>query len=151
MPELLAITDITEKDGHEILRLYTEAGWWPEETSLEALEKLIRGSYLFLVVLEDVEIIGMGRVISDGVSDAYIQDVTVRKDFRGKGLGALIIKDLCKRLFSDGINWVGLIAEKGSHPFYENLDFVQMPGSIPMLHKKTYQIMGFDKPSGENK
>lgn len=150
MPEIIKITDITEKTGHELLRLYGDAGWWQEDTDLHTLEKLVKGSYLFLVVLENGEIIGMGRAISDGVSDAYIQDVTVRKDCRGRKTGGLLIRELTRRLFAAGIEWIGLIAEKGSHPFYENLDFVQMPASLPMLHRKTFQMMGFDRLSGEN-
>ena len=78
-------------------------------------------------------IVGMGRAISDGTSDAYIQDVAVDVNCRGKGIGTEIIKRLLKRLNQDGVNWVGLIAERGSHPFYERLGFSTMPDSTPMV------------------
>jgi aralkylamine N-acetyltransferase len=38
------------------------------------------------------KMIGMGRALSDLTSDAYIQDVTVLKAFRGKGIGKKLFK-----------------------------------------------------------
>ena len=86
------------------------------------------------MIVEDGErIVGMGRAISDGVSDAYIQDVAVDKNHRGKGIGTEITSRLLNRLNSDGVNWVGLIAERGSHLFYERLGFAVMPDATPMV------------------
>jgi spermidine synthase len=75
----------------------------------------------------------MGRALSDGVSDAYIQDVTVKKPYRGQGIGTQIIQKLVERLNADGLEWIGLIAEKNSHKFYRRLGFKKMPNSVPML------------------
>ncbi len=81
------------------------------------------------------EIIGMGRVISDGASDAYIQDVTVTKAYRGKGIGSSIIQRLLLALKKTGLEWVGLVAENNSRGFYEKLGFVAMKDAVPMLKK----------------
>jgi spermidine synthase len=97
--------------------------------------KIIKGSHCFVAALEDRRIIGMGRAISDRASDAYIQDVTVADAFRGRGIGSQIIHQLISRLQADGLGWIGLIAEKNSHPFYQRLGFVTMPDAAPMLRK----------------
>ena len=55
----------------------------------------------------------MGRAISDGISDAYIQDLTVRHDCRNRGIGKMILKALLERLHADGIAWIGLICRTG--------------------------------------
>jgi spermidine synthase len=75
----------------------------------------------------------MGRSISDGVSDAYIQDVTVSKPFRGKGIGSQLVTKILEKLEKDGIEWIGLIAERGSARFYQPLGFTEMSNSTPML------------------
>ena len=50
-----------------------------------------------------------------------------------RGIGKEIILRLVNRLNQDGVNWVGLIAERGSHPFYERQGFSIMPDSTPMV------------------
>jgi len=56
--------------------------------------------------------------------------------FRGKGIGTRIVEILVNRLERDGIHWIGLIAERGSHPFYERLGFSIMERATPMLRSK---------------
>ena len=71
----------------------------------------------------DGAIIGMGRAISDGVADAYIQDVTVEKSERGRGIAQEIVARLVARLYADGLSWVALIAAGRSWKLYEKLGF----------------------------
>jgi len=78
----------------------------------------------------------MGRAISDGASDAYIQDVTVLAAFRGQGIGARLIALLRDRLVERGIGWIGLVAEPGTEAFYRRLGFEVMAGHVPMRLKK---------------
>ncbi|HSL60885.1 MAG TPA: GNAT family N-acetyltransferase, partial [Desulfotignum sp.] len=75
--------------------------------------------------------IGMGRALSDLVSDAYIQDVTVLRAFRGKGIGTKIIRLLIAGLKDHRVDWIGLIGEPNTRVFYENLGFREMPGHVP--------------------
>lgn len=121
----------------QIIALYRAAGWWNEggdDTGL--IRAIIRSSHCFLAVTEDERIVAMGRAISDGVSDAYIQDVTVRPDRRGRGIGGEIVLRLVRRLTDDGIGWIGLIAENDSLEFYRRLGFSVMPRSVPMVKKR---------------
>jgi GNAT superfamily N-acetyltransferase len=75
----------------------------------------------------------MGRSISDGVSDAYIQDVTVLPEFRGKGIGRRIILYILDCLRERRIEWIGLIAEPGHGQFYRELGFTALEGFTPMI------------------
>ena len=78
----------------------------------------------------------MGRLISDGVSDAYIQDLVVLPEYRDKGIGREIVKTLINHCKKKGIHWVGLIAEPDQDGFYSNLGFKQMKNYIPMKYEK---------------
>ena len=119
---------------NQITMLYRNEGWWSKEIDdPRQVKGIIAGSHVFVVAKNINEIVGMGRAISDKSSDAYSQDVTVKKEFRGRGIGTMIINELVSLLRADGIEWIGLVAEKGSHGFYSRLDFKPMPNSIPML------------------
>ena len=71
-------------DGNEIANLYRAGGWWKEEYDPKELSRLILGSFLFVVAadLKTGRAVGMGRVIADGVSDGYIQDLVVLPEYR---------------------------------------------------------------------
>ncbi len=123
-----------EKQILHILNLYKAANWWEEDgNGTDIIDKIISGSYIFMTVAYQDKIIGMGRVISDGVSDAYIQDVTVDKDYRNRKIGSKIVSLLINNLEKDGIKWIGLIAENNSQKFYTPMGFVTMKNADPML------------------
>jgi len=123
-----------DREIQQIIGLYRKAGWWKEPTDgPDRLQRIIAGSHCFLAVEFEDLIIGMGRAISDRASDAYIQDVAVDPDFRGRGIGTQIVAGIVSRLEKDGLAWIGLIAEKNSHAFYERLGFKPMDRSVPML------------------
>jgi len=124
----------TAEDIRQITALYRSEGWWGKRADdPDQVAGIVAGSHLFMVAQTEGIIIGMGRAISDGKSDAYIQDVTVQAEFRGRGIGTGIIDRIIRHLRQDGIEWIGLIAERGSHGFYSRLGFKKMPNSIPMV------------------
>jgi spermidine synthase len=117
-----------------LTELYRLAGWWSDDTDNPSLVAgIVAGSHCFLVARRAMTIIGMGRAISDRISDAYIQDVTVDPSFRRQGIGSCIVSELVARLAADGIAWIGLIAERKTHSFYRPLGFAPMADSVPML------------------
>ena len=118
-----------------VVELYRSGGWWKEDMDPSKIGMLISGSYLFAAAIETStgRCIGMGRAVSDGVADAYIQDVVVLSGWRGKGVGRMIVSALLKRCLSRGISWIGLIAQPGTEGFYRSLGFSPMEGHVPML------------------
>ena len=80
----------------------------------------------------------MGRAISDGVSDAWLQDIVVLDDYRKHGIGRAIILKLVEVCQLKKIGWIGLVAEPGTKEFYKPLGFDTLPGE-PMVWKKESQ------------
>ncbi|MBA3013241.1 MAG: GNAT family N-acetyltransferase [Proteobacteria bacterium] len=120
-----------------LVALYKDAGWW-EDTygeSPEFLHHIVGNSALFAGAFLNKKMIGMGRALSDLVSDAYIQDVAVLKEYRGRGIGKKIIQTLITGLKAHGVDWIGLIAEPGTTVFYEDLGFQQLEGHVPLKLK----------------
>ena len=131
------IRPVRRTDRDQMVRLYREAGWWsPENDRRPAFVDNIAGnSYYFAGAFCGREMIGMGRVLSDGISDAYIQDVTVLRGYRHRGIGGRIIAHLLDKLQADGVEWIGLIGEPGTGNFYKRLGFNEMKGSVPFRYK----------------
>jgi len=125
----------TTEQTQMIAGLYRAQGWRQacDDDSPQWIGKLVAGSHCFVVALEGEEIVGMGRAISDGISDAYIQDLTVRSNHRNQGIGGKILRTILERLHADGLRWIGLIAEPGSSNLYRHAGFREMPAAVPML------------------
>lgn len=129
---------VTSANSDELIDLYKEGGWWNEGlTERDNLPVLVKNSFCFMVVKNhEGRIIGMGRVISDGVSDGYIQDVIVSNKYRNKGIGKELVIKLRDHCLKKGLSWIGLIAEPGTKGFYAKLGFSEMQNYIPMILKK---------------
>jgi aralkylamine N-acetyltransferase len=119
-----------------ILRLYAAGGWWGPADKVSSIGRIISGSFAFAVAVDEVsgEAVGMGRVLSDGVSDAYIQDVIVLPEYRGRRVGERIVASLRDHCLKKKIGWVGLVAESGTGRFYGKLGFKPLGGHTPMKH-----------------
>jgi ribosomal protein S18 acetylase RimI-like enzyme len=133
-PEIV-IRKVRTWPEEEIEDLYREAGWWKEEWDASQIGSLIGGSFVFLVAIDTTSgtAVGMGRAISDGVSDAYLQDFVVHSAWRGRGIGSRMLRSLVEECQHAGIGWIGCIAEPGTESFYTSLGFERMEGHVPML------------------
>ncbi len=138
MREAVDYEAVTSAPVEEIVELYKAAGWWQESPEARAaIPPMIKGSFCFMVARSiEGRIVGMARVISDGFSDAYIQDVVVLANYRGRGVGKELVRRLTQFCVSRKIAWIGLVAEPGTQSLYEDLGFGPLVGYQPMLFGK---------------
>lgn len=128
--------DIVKSVPNEtVVALYKAGGWWDEKTGdRKLIPKVVKGSFAFAIAKnKQGKVIGMGRVVSDGFSDAYIQDVVVLPAYRGRRVGEGIIRTLTERCTRKKISWIGLVAEPGTYPFYRKQGFKDKKGFQLML------------------
>ena len=134
--ECINLEIIKKVNEDEFIQLYIDANWWQKEyyEDTSFIQKIVENSFLFIGASNSSgRMIGMGRVISDTCSDAYIQDVVVLKEYRGNGIGKNIINYLLSELKKYNIDWIGLIGEPGTQKFYEKLGFNKLENYIPMV------------------
>ena len=134
----IEIKFVKEWPEEDITNLYKAGGWWKESYNCSGIKSLINGSFAFAVVVDKYsgKAIGMGRIISDGVSDAYIQDLVVLPEYRGKGIGKQLVDALLEKCLSKKLLWIGLIAEPGQEGFYLLSGFKKMKNYTPMKYEK---------------
>ncbi|MDR0966795.1 MAG: GNAT family N-acetyltransferase [Myxococcales bacterium] len=138
----IEIDIVREAPTEAIVALYEAGGWWRETPEARAaIPALIAGSFCFALARDrEGRIVGMGRVISDGVSDAYIQDVVVLRCCRGRGIGRAIMERLVRHCIERRIGWIGLVAEPGTSDFYAALGFEPLEGHCPHLYRLDRQV-----------
>ena len=136
-------TKIEDSDLSKLCDVYKAAGWWDEQCSPEQVRTLMVNSFYFLTAWDNGTLVGMGRVISDSFSDAYIQDVFVAENYRRHGIARELVGRLTDYCRQNNIHWIGLIAAPGSVGIYENLGFEKMTDYTPMLLQKK-QINSID-------
>ena len=122
--------------SEEIVGLYRAGGWWSDGDKASSVKGIISGSFVFAVAVDSVsgEAVGMGRVLSDGVSDAYIQDVIVLPEYRKQNVGKILVLALRDYCLAKKIDWIGLVAEEGTEGFYSSLGFKVMKGHTAMKY-----------------
>lgn len=88
------------------------------------LEIAFGNSMFRCFVHDDGKLVGVGRVLADGVYTAYIGDVAVHPDYRGAGIGKQIVAELLR--LCAGHKKVLLYSVPGSEAFYRKFGFRRM-------------------------
>ncbi len=117
------ITEFNEELCKEAAILFAGAGWISSPEKGGFLIQALPGSCAVAGAFSGSRLVGIARALSDGVSDAYIQDVTVLEEFRSRGIGAQLVTMLASELSGRGIDWIGLVGVPGTEKFYAALGF----------------------------
>jgi len=109
--------------AQESLALKREADW--VLTDLESTQIGLDHSLFAVTIRLDKELVGMARVVGDGSTVFYIQDVIVRPAYQRQGLATQMltaIMDYIENAACPGAI-VGLMSAPGIEPLYECFGF----------------------------
>ena len=107
----------------EVEELYRDVGWTTYADDVVTLEAALAGSSRVVAARRDGRLVGLARVISDGATICYLQDVLIHPGAQRAGVGrALVLAALepyaavrQKVLLTDD--------EPGQRAFYESLGY----------------------------
>lgn len=83
-------------------------------------------SYYHIAVYEGDKLIGYIDSVSNGVTDAYIQDLMVCPDHQGKGIGTDLMNKMIEYLTGKHIYMISVVYDECLKPFYERFGFYNM-------------------------
>ena len=83
-------------------------------------------SFFHIAVYDGDLLVGFVDSVSNGVTDAYIQDLIVRPDYQGKGIGTDLMKKMIASLKEKHIYMISVIFEESLKPFYDRFGFNTM-------------------------
>lgn len=105
----------------QVIHGFIKNSYWAKDRPLKIMKKAIENSYCFGVYYKKSQV-GFARVITDTVTFAYIADVFILEEHRGKGLSVLLMKYLLDYgKFKSIRKWY--LATKDAHKLYEKFGF----------------------------
>ena len=81
----------------EIIGLYSVVGWKAYTDDPEALRKGYENSLLVLGAYEGEQLMGIIRVVGDGETIVFVQDILVFPEYRRKGIGTALLKEIMSK------------------------------------------------------
>ncbi|MDR1594867.1 MAG: GNAT family N-acetyltransferase [Prevotellaceae bacterium] len=128
-------------DKNSFYRLFETTGWNQEEKkSKDELYSAIQKSWFNISVYDEDNLIGFGRIISDGFLHAFIVDLIVEPDYQRCGIGTKLLNCLVDRLKQNGINDIQLFCAKGKKQFYLKNNFVDRPNDAPGMEYNNKRV-----------
>ena len=99
--------------------------------SRDQAKRGLDNSLYTLVAYKDGKAVGMGRIVGDGATICYVQDLIIRPEVQGEGIGGLILESLKSFVINTGFEGTtmmfDLMCAKGREPFYKKHGFIARP------------------------
>ena len=108
-------------DRAEVHRYLSDESYWAKGRSREVQEALVDGAARVVGVYHDGEQIGFSRTVTDGRVHAYLADVYVLEEHRGRGLGLELVRFTVDDGPYAGCRW--LLHTEDAHGLYEKFGF----------------------------
>lgn len=106
-----------ERHFEGILALYRAHGWI-HATDPGRLRTAIACSSASIVALDEDQVVGYARAMSDEAFAVYIADILVRPDRQRQGIGSALFQTLLDRYPVDVYHHQVLVSERGAEGFY---------------------------------
>lgn len=119
--QFIISTDRSRLDLPMIQRFLVEESYWAQERTEEQTRTAIENSICFGVYEGDRQI-GFARVVSDKATFAYIGDVFILDEYRGRGLSKWLMQVMVEHPDLQGLRrWI--LATRDAHGLYEQFEF----------------------------
>ena len=113
-------------------QLFETTGWnQGYRADADALYTAISSSWYVVSAYDNDDLVGIGRVVSDGVLYALICDLIVQPSYQGQGIGRRLLKKLIEKCHVEKTRVIWLFSAKGKRSFYEKFGFRERPVDAP--------------------
>ena len=96
MLERFAMINITKESSvsiDDVLHLYQAVGWTNYTNQPQMLEKALSHSLATYLARDGEEIVGLVRLVGDGFSSVFVQDLIVLPSYQRQGIGSALMKE----------------------------------------------------------
>lgn len=122
MKNVIISTDRDRLDIQMIHQFLNERSYWAKGRSLETIRKSIENSLCFGVYDVSGKQLGFARVATDYAVFGWLMDVFILEEYRGQGLGKLLIEAVTGHSALKNIRRLGL-GTADAHGLYEQYGF----------------------------
>ncbi|HEY6962142.1 MAG TPA: GNAT family N-acetyltransferase [Gaiellaceae bacterium] len=122
LADALELDDDKERiDRAEVHRWLSEVSYWAAGRPRETQDRLIDDAVRVVGLYDGDRQIGFCRAATDGVSFVYLADVYVLEEYRGRGLGEALVREMVEQSGLAHIRWI--LHTTNMHPLYRKLGF----------------------------
>lgn len=108
-------------DRAEVHRYLSEESYWAKGRARDVQDAVIDSSARVVGLYRGERQIGFSRTVTDGHVHAYLADVYVLEEFRGRGLGTELLRFTVEEGPHAGCRW--LLHTADAHGLYERFGF----------------------------
>ena len=133
-------TDKTKLDLNTIHTYLSKESYWAKNIPIETVKRSIENSICFGVYDDEAQI-GFARIISDQATFAYLADVFILTNYRGKGLSKQLMEYIIAFPQLQGLRrWV--LATSDAHGLYKQFGFTMLGSPDSFMEIKANNIYG---------
>ena len=120
----MEIKEYQTYNEQEIIDLYQSVGWTNYTSCPEMLEEAYKNSLCILGAFEKEKLVGVVRVVGDGISIVFVQDILVLPEYQRQGVGSALMRAILKKYAS--VYQVELLTDstEKSKAFYSSVGLV---------------------------
>lgn len=115
--KFLISTDKGRLQKDVIAEFLSKQSYWAEGRSVDVIERTIQNS-ICLGVYHSGTQVGFARLVTDEATFAWLCDVIVDEQYRGRGLGKWLVETVCRIVDGFGISDT-LLATRDAQSLYE--------------------------------
>ncbi len=132
--EVERLTDAQVGDLHALY----QGEWWTKQRALADLPVMLRRTdHVFGVrEPESGRLIAFARVLTDGVFKAFVFDVIVAREFRGRALGARLVGRILHHPDLRAVRQIELACLPELAPFYRRFGFSEDVGGLMLMRRE---------------
>lgn len=120
--EKITLSDTRQIALDAVLELYLANGWSAAEKPKQ-LHRALLHAHSLTTAWQGERLLGLDNAISDGYLVVYFPHLLVHPEYRGQGIGSMIMQRLGS-IYKD-FHMQMLTADKDAIPFYEKMGFQQ--------------------------
>ena len=90
---MINITKETSVSIDDVLHLYQAVGWTNYTNQPQMLEQALSHSLAIYLALDGDAVVGLVRLVGDGFSSVFVQDLIVLPSYQRQGIGSDLMKE----------------------------------------------------------
>lgn len=138
--DTFTVTDDRARLDRDVIRRFLASSYWAQNIPATTVDRSLDNALCF-ALLDGGRQIGFARVVSDRATFAYLGDVFVLPDYRGRGLAKWLVGCVLSHPELQGLRrWV--LATRDAHELYRQLGFTPLKDPARFMERHDPHVYG---------
>ncbi len=139
-PDIELCHHLNEPQLLQLHKLYQNE-WWSQKRKLADIRKMLAATDIILALVSAPEkrVAAFARILTDDTYLALILDVIVAPDYRGQGVGRLLMDSICAHPRVQGVKSLELVCQPELIPFYRRWGFSEQVGRSLLMRRTAHK------------